>query len=54
MQICRRAAGCVAWEEVLGDQIVNRLLPKPRGIEPPAERALEQVRALARDRFVPA
>ena len=41
----------VAWKLALDDQIVSKLLPKLRGIEPEAGKALEQVSALVRGRF---
>lgn len=41
----------VDWQEALDDQIVGKILPKLRGIEPEAAEALQGVAALTAERF---
>ncbi len=41
----------VDWREALDDQIVSKILPKLRGIEPEAAEALQGVAALTAERF---
>ncbi len=41
----------VKWESALDEQIVSKLLPKLRGIEPASARALERVNSLVQGRF---
>lgn len=41
----------VKWQEALDEQIVSKILPKLRGIEPEAAKALQGVAALTAERF---